>query len=949
MKFFSKIFIINIFFKIFTNQESIFESDYFLKNLKSDNGFYISNNNTKNDSAIDPSKIFYFSEIVFTILKNLLDEAKKREESSNMTKCFSNIGAIYPSSNVKDLQKLYEGSSKGFIDLGSFYNCFDPKNKSNNTYDFYTVYPLLNDEQKLNISKFDKDTAFKHTWIFGFCIVKDLCGNDDLKEILILINQKFRQYNITVLDEYYDNKSHFTIINNLEEYEKNTKKDIIFFIRLTPSILVTIQILFLIFKIIPEKLFGCCIRRKYIRDSKNDPKKIGYLLNKPSFSKKINLKIRECFYFTDNFEDLISTKKNSDIFREEDLTYIKGIRAFGIIFYLFGTIFIYIFNYPLCISDITKKKEFIQSNLIYINFWRFSPGLLLSASGYSLCYKFLNFLDRKLANMAPENIDNISKIDEEDKKDPDESTSILENNEKTDDITADQKNSSHSSKNNAVDYANSNSNSNIESSGKDSSKEDKSKSYLENTLGIKFYQNDLAKNQLNKMFKNQRVNDSIILSRTPTNKIPFTCLINFSFRQFHKIMCLHIGILYCTKNQPVSFSFSSPGSPLMNYLCNELISKLDSGFGNYSFYKNFIEFFRIGQNNDDKKEESKISFLKLFSIIVCEFNFFIIGTLLIFICYKKKVPLDCILIFLILVFLIFKTIYISSQNDINPGMIYSDSFYQSLYFNPIYNFNYYLIGMLFGIVNYVVQNDISKNESFIKERPMLNIPIVISKACDYKKKTRNYIHYIISLIIFIIGIIIYPIVLYFCFDEIINNNNPPTFFKIISSIDVDLFLYLFHFFMLASYITGRNIFFKILNSNIWFQMSKLYFWIVSFTPILSYYVLYKTETQLSLDEFYILIYGAICGTNIYILSILFFIILELPYKKLIKLYFNISNKINDDLEDNDEEYNNENYPLQKESIMTELNEKDLEQMKNEEKDDDEKDDKNVDDEDDKEN
>ena len=943
----------HFFFKKYTNQENISESDdYFLKNIKIDNSLYnintnnnSINNDTNNANGLDPTKkkILDLPEIVYTILEDILKNEYFKKHDQAFKDCLDKIEQEYRSPNVIDLQKLYEGSSKGFIDLGSFYNCFDQKNKTDNKYDYYTVYPLLNYNQKLNISKFDNDTSFKHTWIFGFCIIKDLCNEDIIKEIMILVNKKFREYNITVLDDYYDNITNFRIINNLKEYEVNTQINPTNIFKLAPLFLIIIQILFLIFKIIPEKLFGCCIRRKYLKDCKSDPKKIGFLLNK-SFYKKVGLKIRECFYFTDNFDDLFSTKKNNEIFREEDLTYLKGIKALGVIFLIFGTTFIYIFNYPICINDSNKKEEFILSatSLILLNLWRFSPGLLLSASGYSLCYKFLNFLDRKLANIITDNIEN-NKIDEESKKDSEESSNFLENNDKSKDITSDHKslNKSNPLKSNAVNYyPNSNSDSNIDSSNeKDGCKKDKSKSYLENTLGIKFYQNDLAKKQLNKLFKNQRVNDSIVLSRVPTNKIPCSYFFSFCFRQLHKLFCLNIGIHYCDKFQPISFTLSSPGSPLMNYLFKELINKLDNGFGNFLFYQNFIEVFSKKQENDydQYKEESKISILKVFSIIVCEFNFFIIGSILIFVCYKKKLPLDIILLFLIFVFLIFKTIYIVSKDNINPGMLYTDSIYQKLFYNPIFNFNYFLIGMLFGIVNYVVQNDVSKNESFIKERPMLSIPIVISKACDYNKKTRHFIHYILSLIIFVICSIIFPIVFNFEFKSIIKKNEPPTYFKIISSIDVDIFLYLFHFFMLSSYITGRNIFFRLLNTNVWLQISKLYFWIVLLTPILSYYVLYKTETQLSLDRFFILIYGAICGTNIYILSVGFFIILELPYKKLIKLYFNVSNKINSEEED-DDEFNNEKYPLQKESIMTELNEKDLEKMNKEEKEDDEEND-----------
>ena len=940
MKFFYKIFLIYILFKTFKNQESI--SNIISKYLKIDNyNFY--NNDITNDID-DTSKLFHFPELLQTILVNIANDLS---QDINFSQCLRNIQTNYSNSSNIGLKKLYEGSSKGFIDLGSFYNCFDQKEISKSNYSFYTMYPSLTHGLKINISTFNETLSFEHNWIFGFCIINDLCSEDLLKHIIIAVNKKFRDYNINVLDVYYDLPEHINIINNVNYYKERVEMTPRNMSRLIPMLLIIIQILFLIFKIIPVKLFGCCIKRRYIRENNSDPKKIGFLLNKAIFTKKIKSKIRECFSFADNFDDLINNKK----YREEDLTYIKGIKAIGIICIVFGTVFILFFNYPICISEPSQKIEFIKSHssLILINLWRIAPALLLSASGYSLSYKFLNFLDKKLANMAIENIEN-NKFDEEEKKDPEETNNILENNEKTNDISSDGKSSNQSSsgKNMAVNYDKKL----FKDKEKDNSciDESKSKSYLENTIGIKFYQNDLTKKQLNSMFKNQKVNDILIISKIPTSKIPVSYYFNFLFRQFHKILCLNIGLHFFEQFLPIYISYNNPGAPLMNYFFKEIIDKIEVGFGNFFFYKNFIEFYKI-KDQKDIHDEKNISLLKICSLIVCEFNFFIIGTVLIFICYKKKLALDYIILLLIIFLLIFKATHFYVIELNNPGMIYIDSVYQNFYYNPIFNFDYYLIGMLYGITNYIVQNDISKNESFMKERPWLNIPIFLSKACDYNKK-RNKFHYIFSFIFFIFFAIIYPVLFRFYFDEIIEKNNPSIFFKLISSIDVSFFLYIFHFFTLASYITGRNIFFQILDSNVWLQLSKLYFWIVLLTPIFSYYVIYKTETQLNISTVFIFIYGAICGLNIYIISVLFFVILELPYKKLIKLYYNISNRINSEEEDNDEE-DNEKYPIQKESHLVELNEKDLEKENNNEegKEDDEENDEDdkENDEDDKEN
>ena len=107
-------------------------------------------------------------------------------------------------------------------------------------------------------------------------------------------------------------------------------------------------------------------------------------------------------------------------------------------------------------------------------------------------------------------------------------------------------------------------------------------------------------------------------------------------------------------------------------------------------------------------------------------------------------------------------------------------------------------------------------------------------------------------------------------------------------------------------------------------MSKLYYWFILFTPLVNYAIIYKTETQFKLNFFLDMIYGAINGITIYFFSILFFIIFEAPYKKLIKLYFNISSVLDKVAEDEDlENETNKEFPLQ-DKFASELSEKDLE-------------------------
>ena len=868
-------------------------------------------------------KIFHLEKIVFTIFKNIVND-----KNNNLTNsCRQNLKNAYKEENEEEIQNLYEGSSKGFTELSSFYNCEelnDKKNTDNKRYNFYTIYPNLGHVQIIALNEFiNESTRLNHSWIFGFCLFDEVCNEDEIKDIFIAVNQKFQSYNMTIFDEYYNNKSHFKVIDNYKKHKDLTDlKSFENIFRLLPAVLIVIQIIFLILKIIPVKIFGCCIKLKYKNEFKNNPKTIGKLLNTGVFDKIINTKIKEYFSITEDFYDLIYKKKDNELFQEEDLTYIKGIRGIGIFSFIVGTIYIYCFNYPINITNNSEKKDFMKSErTIFFNIcFRISPALLLSTSGYSLSYKFLNFLDKKLVNIIPEKEEFKFNL-KEDKEILQENNNILENQKQENNPPSNEGSSSkqNSTKIKTMSILNSQTNNELFTNksklekieGKKSLNNDKSNySYYENTLGIKFYENDISKIALNNIFKNQRVNDVIALSKISTDKIPLSTFFNFFFRQIHKLFLLIIAMQFFLDFCPVVFHHS----PLMNYLFTEVLDKLKKSIGYFLYYENIRELF-VDHGSYDKYHQKNLSFLSVFSIIICEVNFYVIGTLLIFICYKKKKRLDRIIYGLIIIFIIIKAVYNNKKEHCNPGMFYFNSVYQRFFFNPVSNFNYYLIGILFGMVNYVIQNGITNNEAFIDERPMINLPILLSEVCDYNKY-KNIIHFICCIIFLFIFLFIFPIMFKYKFETYIVENSPSTLFKIISSMDIEFFLYLFHFFIMSCYISGRNIIFNFFNSNIWLQTSKLYFCLIIFTPIVCYYIIYSAEMELNIRVGIILVYVAICTINLYTISLCYYIILELPYKKYIKLYFNISFKIDKSQDDEDED-DEESYPLH-ESIATEM-------------------------------
>ena len=238
------------FFLILLQNLFISQNDYSFLNE-------ILKNYSKDDtSPSDPERIFQLPKIVYSILKETISDAKQDPDlTPALNNCITNIVQNYSTAESISVTKLYEGSSKAFIDLSGFSNCIDsndnsdnneigPKNnetepKINDTnylnkeiennkrpykkHHYYTVYPILNHKQKIAISKFDNKSVFNHSWIFGFCVSKELCEEEAFKEIVIRVNKKFRDNKIEVFNEYYDSPSSIGIINNIKEYKKLTK------------------------------------------------------------------------------------------------------------------------------------------------------------------------------------------------------------------------------------------------------------------------------------------------------------------------------------------------------------------------------------------------------------------------------------------------------------------------------------------------------------------------------------------------------------------------------------------------------------------------------------------------------------------------------------------------------------------------------------------------------
>ena len=130
--------------------------------------------------------------------------------------------------------------------------------------------------------------------------------------------------------------------------------------------------------------------------------------------------------------------------------------------------------------------------------------------------------------------------------------------------------------------------------------------------------------------------------------------------------------------------------------------------------KFFMRFFTFLIYLDDKDNSIKQNLIFYFHIPINEVLFFILGTGLISLGYKFKLRIDIIIFALILLIYIIKII-LFLKNHIQDEKIYTTIDYYLFkcglnLIHPIFNLNYFLIGMFFGLINYSIQKGITDLE-----------------------------------------------------------------------------------------------------------------------------------------------------------------------------------------------------------------------------------------------
>ena len=544
----------------------------------------------------------------------------------------------------------------------------------------------------------------------------------------------------------------------------------------------------------------------------------GFLFQCCIKSYKAKEDIKSCFNLVDNMDELLSTNQSGKILITNDmgLLVIKGIKSLTLMLVLCSESFQQLYQLP---NKIITANEFIDllKNPLF-TFVQFGDRF-----GMRLLYGISGFI---LSFKMLYYLDN-----EIEKKDDN-------NKEKQDDEN--------------------------EENEKDNEEN------LSKLINGSYLLNEGNLNDFNHISNNISLdkNDYNTYRKLLSNQV----LYKFIFRQFYKYFMFIISVLFfkfCLINE--FYLFEKNRSPLWTYCQKEILDKFDI----FQFLGNIFLFSPFFQKTYFKYNP--------FDIVYNEIFFFLFGSTLIFISYKNLLRLDIIIIILFIIFELGKFIVFSllksTKENFYPIMFFQDETYSYITSNQLYNMPSMLIGLLFGMINYCIQNSGKANEN---EKKFLIIPKLILKVIKREDQLR-YIFFIFS-----IFLLFGSSSIFFFLIKNENNENIDEFFKktsynIIFLYDIDIGIIGTFFLIIQIFLLGSSYIMGFFSHEYWGLISRPYFTYILLVDLLSFLILYQSENKIKLELFNIFFFSFEIFIVLLIVQVIIFVFVEIPLKKLNKL------------------------------------------------------------------
>ena len=341
-------------------------------------------------------KSFVGSGITTTLTELLLPYFKKYEVGESCIMLFNHT-FFNTTSDINDFKfyyakKLIIDSTKSRNDFLTYENCLNGYDKSihSKEYQMKPVYVIGKITDRYNQSELKNSIYYeKYNYIMSFCFPQGtnktthetLCSDDDYGKLIKIFNSLAHNMNKTEVRSFV----------LTQEDLKGKPKHYLYlaFIAIVSALPLLIAIFLKLYKVI-----------KLSNYRKDEIMKTKEIYGKELSIKKIMPKwyrlLNEYFNLVKNGSELFSFSLNQTNFNDfNGITYIKGILGLSMFLNIFGLTFFILSNLPTKILG-TYQFYYSVNNLFYILAFvglRYCPRIIFSCNGYTLIYKFLNFIE----------------------------------------------------------------------------------------------------------------------------------------------------------------------------------------------------------------------------------------------------------------------------------------------------------------------------------------------------------------------------------------------------------------------------------------------------------------------------------------------------------------------------------------------------------------------------
>ena len=361
--------------------------------------------------------------------------------------------------------------------------------------------------------------------------------------------------------------------------------------------------------------------------------------------------------------------------------------------------------------------------------------------------------------------------------------------------------------------------------------------------------------------------------------LPFKHVLKFYVKQMNKYIIYILFLCF------VFFSFNNvvilirDQTPLWNFFNKQIIETVKKKY--YLFPLLLIGFkshLIPGISNNDT-----IDILDYFYLPFQEIFFFFLTSLIIFFGYRSNFNISLFLKIIGIIIFIYR-IFFYCFSQLDNKDYFSFNRYGKFYNSVLYNFNFYIIGILFGMINYVLHRGFDERDINLKDKIYLfSTTKFLKNIRNKKKKTLNFISIICIILIILFSFFQQMVASFYDFDksEDLENYKSNIFAQIIMFFDADIFVILFNLMALCQYIRGDNLLYHFFSNNFWSIFNNFYFTYIIIINLVILYIINTTDTKLIFNLSTCFLYTFICGSLVFSITIIIYIFFELPLKKLI--------------------------------------------------------------------